>query len=364
LVLYNEPVLPVSHPDAESEHEILFTVGHVVDTLAAGGFKPVPFGLGRDVSALVACLGDERPDVVFNLFEGAADHGDTETYVAGLLDWYGVPYTGSPASALGLARRKHLTKYLLRGAGVPTPEFIVVERLPLPDVSLPWPVIVKPALEDASVGIDQGSVVRDPAHLAERVADLLGRYGPPVLVEAFVAGREINASLIEAPDLCALPLSEAVFPEVLPESARLLTYDAKWRPGTPAFETITTRCPADLPPELSRRIADVARSAFHLVGCRGYGRVDFRLSAAGDPYVIEVNPNCDLSPLAGLANGLEVAGETWPEFVLRLVRQATRGAPRRRRPAAPRSPAGATSRPNRRLGRRQPAAQPETHGAG
>jgi D-alanine-D-alanine ligase len=369
LVLYNEPVLPTTHPDSESEYEILYTLKHVVDTLTAGGFKAVAFGLGRDVSALVSCLREECPDVVFNLFEGAADHGDTETYVAGVLEWFGVPYTGSPPSALSLARRKHLTKYALRGAGIPTPEFIVIERLPLPELSLPWPVIVKPALEDASVGIDRDSVIDDPGRLAERVADLLTRYGAPVLVERFISGREVHASLIEAPNLRVLPLSEAIFPEGMPDSSRLLTYVAKWKPGTHEFESIGTRCPADLPPEWSRRVAELAQAAFYLIGCRGYGRVDFRLSSAGDPYVIEVNPNCDLSPVAGLANVLEVAQETWTDFVLRLVKQAgpvrpgtLDGCHAKLPPAVATSAQRPRARPARR---RQPAArQPDGRGAG
>ncbi len=114
LVLYNEPVLPASHPDAQSEHEILFTVSHVTDALSAEGFRVTLFGAGRDVSALWSFLHKNRPDVVFNLFEGVADHGATEAYVAGLLDWFGTPFTGAPPSALSLARGKHLTKYLLR----------------------------------------------------------------------------------------------------------------------------------------------------------------------------------------------------------------------------------------------------------
>jgi D-alanine-D-alanine ligase len=335
LVLYNEPVLPAGHPDADSEHEILFTVGCVVDALAAEGFRVTPFALGRDVSALWTVLRKRGPDVVFNLFEGAADHGDTEAYVAGLLDWFGVPFTGAPPSALCLARGKHLAKYLLRGAGIPTPEFVVVEELPLPDVFLPWPVIVKPALEDASVGIDQGSVVGDRARLEARIISLLERYGPPVLVERYVPGREFHVSLIEAPELRVLPLSETVFRHPSPTSWPILTYQAKWQPGTNDFDTIRTSCPADVAPNLARRIKELACAAFRLVGCRGYGRVDVRVSPEGEPYVIEVNPNSDLSPLAGLANGLEVAGLTWGGFVVDLVRTALVAAPRPARLAGP-----------------------------
>src|SRR6202035_5287419 len=117
-----------------------------------------------------------RPDVVFNLFEGTADHGTTEAYVAGLLDWLHLPFTGSPFHTLCLARSKHLTKHLFQGAGLPTPAFFVVEELPVPECNLEWPVIVKPALQDASVGLDQGSVVTVQQGLNDRVASLLHSY--------------------------------------------------------------------------------------------------------------------------------------------------------------------------------------------
>src|SRR5262245_19800557 len=112
LVLYNEPVLPADHPEGYSEHEILYTVDAVSGHLTQAGFDVVRLGVCRDPGVLLAGLRDLRPDVVFNLFEGLADHSYTEAHVAGLLDWLGVPYTGCPYQTLCLARSKHLTKHL------------------------------------------------------------------------------------------------------------------------------------------------------------------------------------------------------------------------------------------------------------
>src|SRR5690348_8192762 len=108
LILYNQPVLPADHPDAESEHEILFTVGEVERVLSEAGYEVVRLGVERDPAVLIAGLRRHQPDVVFNLFEGLADFGNTETHVAGILEWLGIPFTGSPGSALALARKKHL----------------------------------------------------------------------------------------------------------------------------------------------------------------------------------------------------------------------------------------------------------------
>jgi D-alanine-D-alanine ligase len=320
LILYNEPVLPPTHPDAESEHEVLFTVDAVSANLAKAGFHVSRLGAHHNPGALLAGLQAEQPDAVFNLFEGTGDDGNTEAYVAGLLEWLDLPFTGSPFQALALARNKHLTKPLLRGAALPTPEFFVVEELPVPESPLAWPVIVKPATQDASVGLDQGSVVTDQRRLEERVAVLLNAYGPPVLVEEFIHGRELNVALIEAPDLRVLPVSEVLFTDKDPGYWPIVTYDAKWRPGSRDYEATPPRYPANVSPRLAERLGGLARRAFRLLGCRDYARVDFRLRPTGKPFILEVNPNPDFSPTAGLAGGLASAGITHAQFTVDLVR--------------------------------------------
>jgi D-alanine-D-alanine ligase len=322
LILYNEPVLPEGHPDTVSEQEILETVETVHEHLTAAGYGVSLLGVGRDPAALLTGLRERRPDVVFNLFEGLADVGHTEAHVAGLLDWLGVPFTGCPHTALSLARDKHVAKYLLQGAGLPTPEFFVVEELPVPDCPLEWPVIVKPANQDASVGLDQGSVVSDPLRLSERVASLLGSYGPPVLVEQFVPGRELNVGLIEAPDLRVLPISEILFKDEGPGYWPIVTYDAKWSPGSRDYEATPPSYPAAVTPRLREKLAALAMRAFRVLGCRDYARVDFRVRSTGKPYILEVNPNPDFSPSAGLAGGLASAGLTHAQFTVQLVERA------------------------------------------
>jgi D-alanine-D-alanine ligase len=322
LILYNEPVLPDGHPDAVSEQEILETVEAVQGHLAAAGYRVSLLGVGRDPAALLSGLREHRPDVVFNLFEGLADVGHTEAHVAGLLDWLGLPFTGCPHPALSLARDKHVAKYLLRGAGLPTPEFFVVEDGPVPDCPLEWPVIVKPANQDASVGLDQGSVVTDQFRLRERVEHLLDAYGPPVLVEQFVAGRELNVGLIEAPDLRVLPISEIMFKDEEAGYWPIVTYDAKWKPGSRDYEATPPRYPAEVTPRLREKLAALAARAFRVLGCRDYARVDFRVRPPAKPYILEVNPNPDFSPNAGLAGGLTSAGLTHAQFTIQLVERA------------------------------------------
>jgi D-alanine-D-alanine ligase len=322
LVLYNEPVLPANHPDAASEHEILSTVEFVSKTLVQAGFEVGCLGVRKDPSVLWNALREHRPDAVFNLFEGTADHGHTEAYVAGLLEWQGVPFTGSPFLTLSLARSKHLTKHLFQGARLPTPAFFIVEDTPIADCPLEWPVIVKPALEDASIGLDQGSVVTDQQRLQQRVAHLLREYGPPVLVEEFIRGREFNVAVVETPDVRTLPVSEVLFVDKDPAYWPIVTYDAKWKPGSRDYEATPPQYPAVVTPKLAERLASLARRAFRLLGCRDYARADFRVRPSGKPYLLEVNPNPDFSPSAGLAGGLVSAGLSHAQFTVDLVRLA------------------------------------------
>lgn len=338
LILYNEPVLPSTHPDAESEHEVLDTVDVVSATLSKAGFNVSRLGAHHNPGAILAGLQAAQPDAVFNLFEGTGDDGNTEAYVAGLLEWLDLPFTGSPFQALALARNKHLTKPLLRGAGLPTPEFFVVEDAPVPESPLSWPVIVKPATQDASVGLDQGSVVTDQRRLEERVRTLLNTYGPPVLVEEFIHGRELNVALMEAPELRTLPVSEVLFTDKDPEYWPIVTYDAKWKPGTRDYEATPPRYPANVSARLAERLGALARQAFRLLGCRDYARVDFRVRPSGKPYILEVNPNPDFSPTAGLAGGLSSAGITHAQFTVDLVRAClARHKPRTRGKQRPHS---------------------------
>jgi D-alanine-D-alanine ligase len=361
LVLYNEPVLPADHPDAESEHEILYTVDVVSKTLIQAGFEVVRLGASHNPELLLAGIRAQRPDVVFNLFEGTADGGHNEAYVAGLLEWLHIPFTGSPFHALCLARNKHLTKRLLQGADIPTADFFVVEDLPVPECPLEWPVIVKPATEDASVGLDQGSVVTDQQKLEERVARLLKSYGPPILVEQYIQGREFNVGLIEAPTLKVLPISEILFTDKGAGFWPIVTYDAKWKPGTRDYDATPPRYPAEVSPKLAERLGAIASEAFHLVGCRDYARVDFRVKPPGKPFVLEVNPNPDFSPTAGLTGGLTSAGMTHSQFTVDLVHAAlARG---KKNPAARLKRVGTTSVRTAKAGDRAVVAE-ITQGAG
>jgi D-alanine-D-alanine ligase len=322
LILFNHPLLPEDHPDSDSEHSILYVVELMDGILKEAGYRVSQLGIKQDPTVLWRELDRRKPDVVFNLFEGNLDDTETESYVAGLLQWKGIPFTGSPPQTLTMARAKHTTKLLLRGAGLPTADFIVMDHLPVPDCKLEFPVIVKPARQDASVGLDQESVCTDQYQLEQRASYIYETYGAPVLIEEYLCGREFNVALLELPVLEALPPAEIVFPSERPGYWPILTYDGKWRPGTPDYDTTPPKFPADISPRLARRLTTIAKKAYQVLGCRDYARVDFRLNALGRPCVLEVNPNPEISDHAGFAGCLRSADISHPEFIRRLVEQA------------------------------------------
>ena len=215
-----------------------------------------------------------------------------------------------------------MTKFLLKGAGLPTADFFVVDRLPMPECRLKYPVFVKPAEMDASVGVDQESVCIDAKTLEQRVRYVLENYGAPVLVEDFIDGREFHVAIAELPDLHAMPPSETIFPPRPPGHRSIITYNAKWKVGTPDYEETPPIFPADLPPELARKISGHAREAYRLLGCRDYARVDFRMNAQGQPFILEMNPNPEICEDNSFINCFQGIGLTYREFVVRLVEQA------------------------------------------
>lgn len=322
LVLYNQPLLDVDHPDAESEHTIVDIANKLGEILASADFRVTTLGIERDPTVLWRELERQRPSVIVNLFEGNLHNTETESYVAGLLEWSGIPFTGSPAAALTLARNKFLTKVLLRGHGLPTADFMVVQDLPVPPCTIRWPAIVKPATQDASVGLAQESVVTSQSQLEQRVTYILETYGPPVLVEEYVDGREFNVALTELPELRCLPPAEIRFQDRGPGVWSILTYAGKWHPGTAEYDLTPPEYPAKIPASLARELCELAERAYRLLGLRDYARVDFRVDRENRPYILEVNPNPEISQSAGFAGCLASGGIEHRTFIIKLVERA------------------------------------------
>ncbi|MGE0610311.1 MAG: hypothetical protein AB7O62_24695 [Pirellulales bacterium] len=330
-ILYNTPALLPDDPDYASEAGVLESVEAAEAALRSAGHEVARLGTGSSAAMLLKQLEEARPDVVVNFCEGFAGSPAAEPDVASLLQLLHLPYTGSGPECLSLVRHKARTKWMLRGAGLPTAEFLVLPTDgPLPLAELErllalGPAIVKPAAEDASLGLGVDSVVTEMPSLQRQVAAVRGRYGE-TLVERFIAGREFNAAIAAVPNLQSLPLAEIEFQAVQELPWNIVTYDAKWDSGGPADLATAARCPAQASVELTDRVQAAALAAFQLTGCRDYARVDVRVSPAEEIFILEINGNPDLAPTAGLARAIRASGMSYDEFILRLVETAARRA--------------------------------------
>ena len=321
-----------------------------VDAVSAAcrrcGWEPVSIRASVDPRRTIAAVEAAAPDVVFHLAESVEGDARIESLLAALLDGLSIPFTGSAAPTLWTALHKPLAREKLREAGVPVPSGFALERAhgPLPREFRRAPRsrwIVKPSREDASHGIAIESVVSGERALRARAKYVIETYAQPALVEQFVEGREFNVSMLEelsGPRV--LPLAEIDFTTFPKGQPKLLSYAAKWREGSPEHEGTPSIPARKLERKVERSIRDAAIGAWRALSMRGYGRVDLRLADDGTPQVLDVNPNPDLSPDAGLAKAAARAGIDHGSLVQRIVEIALR----RFRPRKGGKAAGARSR--------------------
>ncbi len=296
----------------------------VARALMAGGHEVLMIGIGDDVAPLLAKLADFQPKLVFNGCEGFRKNARHEYAIAALLDMYGYRYTGSSPTALLVARNKSLTKKILAYHGIRVPafsEFHDGDKLVRPS-ELRFPLIVKPLLEDASIGIAQASVVEDDPSLAQRVEFIHTKYHQAAIVEELVEGREVYVGLIGNDDLQVLPLTEMTFGEPEIGEHRIATYKAKWDEDYRKKKKIKNVFAKGVSDELTRRIGEICSTAFHALWLQDYGRVDVRLAHDNEVYVLEVNPNPFIAAEHELAEAAEKAGLKYNAFIQRIVDEA------------------------------------------
>ncbi|HLX13070.1 MAG TPA: ATP-grasp domain-containing protein [Bacteroidota bacterium] len=304
-----------------SEVGVLEEKEDIARALQGLGYKTSIFNVDQDISRLLTFLKDEAPDVIFNLCEGVLNDAIHEMHIAGIYELLAIPYTGSNPITLGTALNKCRVKEILTFHGLPTPRFQLIKspvKITLSD-DLGFPLIVKPSREDASIGIDNDSIVRNMNELRKRVRFIIEEFDQPAIVEEYIDGRELNVAVIGNRPPMALPISEIDMSTLPKDYPHIITYNAKWLKGTPEYAHTKGVCPALLPLELEMRIKDIALQACQILGCRDYARVDIRLSKDYDPYIIEVNPNPDISDEAGLARSAKAHGFTFEQFVGTII---------------------------------------------
>lgn len=298
--------------DVEAISDALSDLGHEPSTFAVDGRQQTLTRIARMPA-----------DLFFNLVESYAGNDTMEMHFAAYLDLVGKRYTGAGPHGLFLAMDKTVTKKIVRYHGLYTAYSAVVYKGMLEFAQdIEFPMIVKPASEDASKGIDAAAVVKSVKELLERIAYVHEEFDCPALLEEFIDGREIYAAVLgnERPEvLPPIELDLSKLPEGMP---RIAGYEVKFDVNTEAYRKTKSLPARDLDDDVLERIRHTAVTAFRALRLRDYGRLDLRVRKDGRVYVLEANPNPWLDPASEYAMAVKESGRSYTELVGEIVENA------------------------------------------
>jgi D-alanine-D-alanine ligase len=320
LVLHSD-VPPDAPPD---DQDTLLQAVAIESTLAELGHESSRAVFTPDPCALEALIARECPDLVFNLVEVVWGRGLYAALAPQMLSQLGVPFTGGKGAAITVCGDKILSKRLLKGAGLPTPDWS--EPPHWQDIGEGrW--IVKSVSEDASLGLDDEAVVVGRDAVVARAQSSAARHGGRWFAEKYIEGREFNVALIErdgAPYI--LPIGEMTFDQWDESRPRIIGYAAKWDEAAADYrDTTRVFMWGEHEPALHERLERLSKDCWALFGLTGYARVDFRVDLQGQPYILEINPNPCLEPNAGVAAAAEQANRPYSALIDDIVRAALQG---------------------------------------
>jgi D-alanine-D-alanine ligase len=298
--------------------------------LRKAGFQVTVLPLASDLLAFQRRLRRLMPDVVFNQYDDVVYGAKYEMRLAAVVRMMGFPITGSPALALGLCREKYSTACLLAGQGIPIPgETAMLTSIKHVDErEWQFPLIVQASQEHCGLGLDRNSVVHSKKALRDKVRQVVREFSQPALAQKFLPGREFNVGLVGGSKLRIMPLAEVDYSKLPDEIPPIMSYAAKNMENTVEYKNTSVVCPAqNIEPEVAARIGQVAARAFRAVGGWGYGRVDIRLDAEGNPKVLDINCNPLLDEGVGLARSAEKAGLSWSKLLKLIVNAAMEQVP-------------------------------------
>jgi D-alanine-D-alanine ligase len=299
--------------DEVAEFESGETIEALHQAFAALGHEPVDIGHVQDLTSRI--VAGERWDLVFNIAEGVRGVG-REAQVPAILEAFEIPYTFSGPLTLAICLHKGITKHIVRDAGIPTPDFSVVERLAdVERVRMPFPLFVKPVAEGSSKGVTGASLVNDRASLASGCSRLLDRYEQPVLVEAFLPGREYTVGVTGTGDAAtALGVME-IHLHHEPEASAYSRDNKKFYESRVSYSLVDDG--------KREEAIDVALAAWRTLGCRDAGRVDLRCDARGGVQFLEVNPLAGLHPIhSDLVILCRLLGIAYQDLIARILAMA------------------------------------------
>lgn len=293
---------------------------YMAKSLNRVGFDTYTLNIFDDIQLMLNDFKKNRPDIIFNFVELYKDEPQFEMNIVGIYELLGIPYTGATAMALVNCQSKIFVKRMLTSKGINTPRFfIITEPKKRYNHTLNYPLMVKPVLEDASVGIENESIVNNYKQLKERINYILKCFYQPALVEEFIDGRELNVAVLGDKKPRALPISEIDFSKMPENLYNIVSYQAKWDPNHESYHKTIPKCPARLSKKIETEVKNTAFAAFKIMGCRDYARVDMRLSKDNKLFVLEINPNPDLTDSAGFMRSANAAGLSYAQSLKKIA---------------------------------------------
>ena len=322
LVLVHKNLVPPNNASAsDAEQAEWKTEYDVVTALQKLGHEVKPLGLQDDLSVARTAIKDWEPDIVFNLLEAFDNIVMFDHNIVSFLEMLRMPYTGSNARGLMLARDKSLSKKLMAYHRIPMPEFAVIRRGQKVRACkrLPFPLIVKSLTEEASLGISQASVVDKEAKLKERVAFIHDNIGTDALVEQFIEGRELYVGVMGNQRLRVFPIWEMQFTKMPNGVHHIATERVKWSVKYQEKHGIQTSELKDLPEDQRQRIQHLCRRVYRVLELSGYARIDLRMDKDGKAYVLEANPNPQIARGEDFAESAKRAGLSYEALLQRIL---------------------------------------------
>ena len=292
----------------------------VISTLKKRKHDVLVVGVDSDLTPIKPAIEEFKPDICFNLMDAFADVGTFDQNVVSYLELLRVPYTGCNPRGMTLTRDKALAKKLMAYHRIPVPDFAVVPLNHKPKLPkrLQYPLIVKSLTYESSTGISQASVVTNDEQLNKRVQYIHDTILTPAIIEEFIEGRELYVGVLGNQRLQVLPVWEMSFAKMTDEHWKIATDRVKWSVKYQKKHGIDTAL-AELPDGVAAQMQHLAKRVFKALDMNGYGRIDFRLTAAGKIYVIEANPNAQLAQDEDFAQSAKKAGIPYGKLLERIV---------------------------------------------
>lgn len=319
LVLTHQDYKPPQGP--EEDVPLWKTERHVIEALERLGHKTKTLGAVDELPALRASLTSWKPDIVFNLLEEFQGREIYVPYVLGYFELLDQPFTGCNPSGLMLTDNKALMKKILRYHRIPMPDFAVFQRgrVVRRPARLNFPLIVKSSSMHGSVGIAQASLVTSDEKFKERVTFVHEHLHTDAVAETYIEGREIYVGVIGNHRLETLPVWELNFDNLAEGASRIATQRVKWDANYQEARGIRSAAATKLPNGAASRINKLCRRVYRILNMSGYARMDFRLTERGQLYLLEPNPNPDLSRDEEFGEASAAAGIPYERLIQKIL---------------------------------------------